>query len=121
MEEKNDILTKIGNKNPFTVPDNYFEDFARDIQNRVGKKKSSEKTVSMSRISIIFSVAAMIAVVVFAARSIFGHQDAATPEAAMIASERFETTPSDWIAYLDESTQIEYFVSNFENYDLYDH
>ena len=31
MKTENNILEKIGNKNPYKVPENYFEDFANNM------------------------------------------------------------------------------------------
>ncbi len=37
MEKKDkDILEEIGNRNPFTVPENYFKDFSKKIDTQIG-------------------------------------------------------------------------------------
>ena len=117
MEERNDILKNFGKENPFSVPENYFEDFALNIQKKVQEEKSSKKTVSMSRFAFLFSAAATVAVALFAVGVVFGVK---TPsgtnlQANNAVAEPLETESDMWIAFLDEDTQIEYFVSNFEN------
>jgi hypothetical protein len=73
----------------------------------------------MSRIAIVFSAAATLAIALFAAGAIFGTKSPSGNGLQQnIAAAEYDETESDtWIAYLDESTQIEYFVSNFENDD----
>jgi hypothetical protein len=119
MEEKMDILKNFGKENPFSVPENYFEDFAQNIQRRIKEEEPSKKTVTMSRIAIVFSAAATLAIALFAAGAIFGTKSPSGNGLQQnIAAAEYDETESDtWIAYLDESTQIEYFVSNFENDD----
>ncbi|MDD2284794.1 MAG: hypothetical protein PHQ11_05265 [Paludibacter sp.] len=43
MERKSTILDKMGNKNPFTVPQNYFEDFAAEMDLRISAKQTTLK------------------------------------------------------------------------------
>ena len=119
MEEKMDILKNFGKENPFSVPEKYFEDFAQNIQRRIKEEEPSKKTVTMSRIAIVFSAAATLAIALFAAGAIFGTKSPSGNGLQQnIAAAEYDETESDtWIAYLDESTQIEYFVSNFENDD----
>jgi hypothetical protein len=119
MEEKMDILKNFGKENPFSVPENYFEDFAQNIQRRIKEEEPSKKTVTMSRIAIVFSAAATLAIALFAAGAIFRTKSPSGNGLQQnIAAAEYDETESDtWIAYLDESTQIEYFVSNFENDD----
>ena len=119
MEEKMDILKNFGKENPFSVPENYFEDFAQNIQRKIKEEEPSKKTVTMSRIAIVFSAAATFAIALFAAGAIFGTKSPSGNGLQQnIAAAEYDETESDtWIAYLDESTQIEYFVSNFENDD----
>lgn len=46
MKKSDDILKKVGNKTPFVVPDNYFEDFSKKIAEQTAEKHVSlfEKT-----------------------------------------------------------------------------
>ncbi len=46
MKKSDDILKNIGNKTPFTVPENYFEDFSKKIVEQTAEKHVSifEKT-----------------------------------------------------------------------------
>lgn len=39
MEEENKILRKAGTKNPFTVPEGYFENFTQELMNNLPEKE----------------------------------------------------------------------------------
>lgn len=41
MKEEGEILKKCGTGNPFTVPENYFEQFASDLMERLPEKDAS--------------------------------------------------------------------------------
>lgn len=42
-KELHTILKETGNRNPFTVPENYFESFAAEIDTKIGKDILSAK------------------------------------------------------------------------------
>lgn len=42
-KELHKILKETGNRNPFTVPENYFESFATEIETKIGKDRLSAK------------------------------------------------------------------------------
>ena len=42
-KELHKILKETGNRNPFTVPENYFESFAAEIDTKIGKDRLSAK------------------------------------------------------------------------------
>ena len=39
MKEENNLLRKVGTKNPFRVPDGYFEEFAQDLMSKLPEKE----------------------------------------------------------------------------------
>lgn len=39
MGKEDNILRKVGTKNPFSVPDNYFEDFTRELMTKLPEKE----------------------------------------------------------------------------------
>ncbi|MBO7316192.1 MAG: hypothetical protein J6U44_03395 [Paludibacteraceae bacterium] len=57
MKESNDILKKFGNKNPFSVPENYFEDFLKKIVEQTAEKHVSffEKTKPILYFAAMFA------------------------------------------------------------------
>ncbi len=116
MEEKNDILNQFGNENHFSVPENYFEDFAKNIQSKIKEKESSKRTIFMSRAAILFSAAATLVVAIFAAKAVLGTSNPTdlNTQTTLVAEQTGKNSDS-WIAYLDENTQIESFVSNWED------
>lgn len=40
MEEEKNILKKVDTKNPFTVPEGYFENFTQDLMSKLPEKES---------------------------------------------------------------------------------
>lgn len=40
MEEERNILKKVGTKNPFTVPEGYFENFTQELMSKLPEKDS---------------------------------------------------------------------------------
>lgn len=57
MKKSDDILNKIGNKNPFSVPENYFEDFSKKIAEQTAEKQVSffEKTKPILYFAAMFA------------------------------------------------------------------
>lgn len=41
MDKESKLLRKVGTRNPFKVPDHYFEDFTRELMNRLPEKEVS--------------------------------------------------------------------------------
>ena len=39
MKEENKIISKVGTKNPFKVPDGYFTDFTQELMNKLPEKE----------------------------------------------------------------------------------
>ena len=39
MGKEENILKKVGTKNPFSVPDHYFEDFTQELMNKLPEKE----------------------------------------------------------------------------------
>jgi hypothetical protein len=48
METTNNIFKKVGNKNPFTTPDNYFEDFSANMEELIDKQEEETIVVRIS-------------------------------------------------------------------------
>lgn len=40
MKEENKILTKVGTRNPFKVPDGYFTDFTQELMDKLPEKET---------------------------------------------------------------------------------
>lgn len=40
MKEEDELLRKCGTKNPFTVPEGYFENFSKELMENCRKRKS---------------------------------------------------------------------------------
>lgn len=39
MEKENQLLKKVGTRNPFTVPDGYFDSFTQEVMNKLPEKE----------------------------------------------------------------------------------
>lgn len=48
MKQEDDLLKKVGTKNPFKVPDNYFENFNKNIMEKLPEKNvTPEKEITL--------------------------------------------------------------------------
>ena len=63
MKEENELLRSVGTKNPFKVPENYFENFTKDLMEKLPEKETaaSIKVSMWDRIKPWFYMAAMFA------------------------------------------------------------
>ena len=41
MKEEDELLRKCGTKNPFTVPEGYFENFSKELMEKLPEKEIS--------------------------------------------------------------------------------
>jgi hypothetical protein len=70
MKEEDNILKRYGKKNPFTVPDNYFENFRKDIMEKLPEKESANeaKITAWQRIKPWIYMTAMFCGLMFSAK-----------------------------------------------------
>ncbi len=57
MKKEKNILKKIGNDLPFSVPENYFEQFANEIDRQIGYAKEMEVSKSQKRSFAVIDMA----------------------------------------------------------------
>lgn len=76
MKEDKDLLKKYGKKNPFTVPEGYFQDFSEKLMEQLpGKEVMSEPEIRMwDRIKPWVYMAAMFVGLMFTVRAFVGEQ-----------------------------------------------
>ena len=105
MQKDDNILNKFGNKRPFSIPENYFENFAVEMEKQIAPKK--EKTVTVSfivKLKPYLYAAAMFALVLLVGDYLVKDYKATT-EVAMDQHELI-------LSYLDENTLIEYLIEH---------
>ena len=111
MKNENNILDQIGNKNPFSVPENYFENFNKNMIEKISK----EENISVSfyrKITPYIYMAAMFAVIIFAGNLLLNK--ASTNENMASQEKVKEQVNEELLTYIDENTLIEYLLDNDE-------
>ena len=113
MKNENNILTEIGNKNPFTVPQNYFENFAATMEQKISAEKKETKIIPLySKLKPFYYIAAAVVLAFFVGdyltmKTSIGTMVADTTETVAVPEQ------SDvLLAYIDEHTLVEYYLTN---------
>ena len=103
MENDNNILNKFGNKKPFSVPENYFENFAVEMEKQVAQKKEKTATVVpfVAKLKPFLYAAAM-----FASVLLVGNYLTKEKLGSEVAMEQNELL----LSYLDENAIIEFLI-----------
>ncbi len=98
-------LSDIPKQNSFEVPENYFENFAVNVQQRIQtEEKPKGKTVWLHQLKPYLSVAALF---VFAFSLWYAYAQFATQEQSLVAET--ELSAEDYYLYaLDQSSMIDY-------------
>ena len=99
MGKEDNILRKVGTKNPFRVPENYFEDFTQELMSKLPEKEtmpiSPEPTI-WQRVKPWLYMTAMFMGIMLSVRIFVGEpQNEEFPishvEAEMLPAEEWET------------------------------
>ena len=98
MSQEEKILQKIGKKNPFTVPENYFEDFTQELMDKLPAKEAvlqAEAPTLWQRVKPWLYMAAMFCGIMLSVRIFVGNpQQEEFPisqaEAEMLPEEEWE-------------------------------
>ena len=115
MGKEDNILRKVGTKNPFQVPDQYFEDFTQELMNKLPEKESlylSSEPTLWQRVKPWVYMTAMFCGIMLSVRIFVGtpKQEEIFPitqaEAELIADE-------DW-----ESLMRRAFTDDYETYQF---
>ena len=105
MKQDDNILNKFGNKKPFSVPENYFENFAVEMEEHIAPKKEKIITVSfITKLKPYLYAAAMFALVLLVGDYLMNKHE----NKVEIATEQHELLMS----YLDENTIIEFLIEH---------
>jgi len=105
MKQDDNILNKFGNKKPFSVPENYFENFAAEMEKQIVPKKGKTVTVSfVAKLKPFLYAAAMFALVFTVGNYLM------TERNELIATEITMEQNELYLSYLDEDILIEYLI-----------
>jgi len=107
MKKDDNILNNIGNKKPFSVPENYFENFAIEMEKQITAKK--EKTVTVPFITKLkpFLYAAAIFALVLTIGNLMTDSSF-----SFTATENLMEQHDLLLSYLDEDIIIEFLIEH---------
>lgn len=114
MKEEDNLLKKYGNRNPFTVPENYFEDFKSNLMKQLPEKEPlpSAKEISLwERVKPWVYMAAMFCGLMFGARILIGNPNTENSRSAL-------TSESEEMQ-LDKQLQLIMDNTMMDDYELY--
>lgn len=115
MEEEKNILRKVGTKNPFQVPEGYFESFTQELMSKLPEKNSylheSEPTI-WQRVKPWIYMAAMFCGIMLSVRIFVGVPK--TEELPII-------TMTEMGTIADEEWEIICRNSIIDDYELYEY
>lgn len=115
MEEEKRILRKIGTKNPFTVPEGYFESFPQELMEKLPEKEPllsvSEPTL-WQRVKPWIYMTAMFCGIMLSVRIFVGEPP---------KQEEFPITYIEAESLSDEEWEIISDGSMIEDYELYNY
>ena len=113
MEEERNILKKVGTKNPFTVPESYFENFTQELMSKLPEKDSylpeSEPTL-WQRVKPWIYMTAMFVGIMLSVRVFIGEPQ----------KDVFPITQAEAEHLTDEEWEIIASRTMINNYDLYE-
>lgn len=81
MKEEDELLRKLGTKNPFTVPEGYFEHFTGKLMEKLPEKEPAAEPAitAWQRVKPWVYMAAMFCGLMISVRAIVGHPEQDTP------------------------------------------
>lgn len=109
MKEENELLKKYGTQNPFTVPEGYFENFTKELMNKLPEKERiavPEEITTWQRIKPWIYMAAMFCGLMFTVRVVVGPPKQDTPIFTAAETEQFSDEYMETI--LDHSMMDDY-------------
>ncbi len=110
MEKNNNILEKTGNRKHFSVPENYFENFAAVINKKISEKETP--TISLfSKMKPYIYGAAMFALIFTAGHFVTKNSENKNAIAYIEETQTFDQSDL-LLAYVDESTLTDFIIEN---------
>ena len=93
MKEEDELLKKCGTKNPFMVPEGYFDNFSKELMNKLPEKEQTstpqETITTWQRIKPWIYMAAMFCGLMFSVRVVVGPPKQDTPIFTAAETEQF--------------------------------
>ncbi len=119
MNEEEYLKSKVGNRNPFTVPEGYFEQLAQQVMDRIPAvtqelKPAPKKTVFKQLRPWLYA-AACVCVGVFTAGVLFNSQNDNSKELQQMATLEQENINYYSDNYIDEEADY----AMFDNQEIY--
>ena len=110
MKEEDELLKKCGTKNPFMVPEGYFDNFSKELMNKLPEKEQTsapqETITTWQRIKPWIYMAAMFCGLMFSVRVVVGPPKQDTPIFTAAETEQFSDEYIETI--LDHSMMDDY-------------
>lgn len=103
MNEEEYIKNRMPGKNPFSVPEGYFDSLTEKVMSRLPERQErlEKKTAFVKRLRPLLYAAACIGVAIFSVTVYFHHNEAKNDQATAIIQQQ-EANYSD--SYIDEAT-----------------
>lgn len=124
MKEEDELLKKCGTKNPFMVPEGYFDNFSKELMNKLPEKEQTstpqETITTWQRIKPCIYMAAMFCGLMFSVRVIVGPPKQDTPIFTAAETEQFSDEYIETIldhSMMDDYTLYQYLTD--ANSDMY--
>ena len=113
MNNEKNILAEIGNKNPFTVPENYFESFATEMEKKISVEKKETKIIPLyNKLKPFYYIAAAVVLAFFVGDYLTMKTSTGTDTADFAENAVTLEQPDVLLAYIDEHTLVEYYLTN---------
>lgn len=123
MKEEDELLKKYGTKNPFTVPDGYFENFSKGLLDKLPEKEQipyQEEITTWQRFKPWVYMAAMFCGLMFTVRVVVGPPKQDTPLFTAAETEQFSDEYIETIldhSMMDDYTLYQYLTeADIDNY-----
>ena len=115
MKNEKNILAEIGNQNPFTVPQNYFENFAVAMEQQIFTEKKEAKTIPLySKLKPFYYIAAAVVMAFFAGDYLIMKTSNDINVADSAETYSMPEHSDVLLAYIDEHTLVEYYLTSGE-------
>lgn len=103
------IKSRIGDKNPFKVPEGYFEQLTTKVISNLPEQPIQQKTTLIKRLRPWISIAACICIAIFSITLYFNHKEEQMDTLALQQNDEANDT------YIDEITDY----AMLDNEDIY--
>lgn len=113
MNEEEYLNSKLGKKNPFTVPEGYFEQLTAQVMERLPEQKPA-KTAVIKRLRPWLYAAACVCIGVFTTAVLFSNKHDNTKELQQMA-----TLEQENVYYSDNYIEEEANYAMVDNQDIY--